>query len=254
MRARFCGTVEKKGKRKSGGKGQNERQNESRTREDEGDQRGRRRRRSRRESARGSRVYYLPTRFGPRRRAQSRVVPPSCSRPRPRNNVSGLWFFIRARSHNGGSGGLRSDPPVRNADRMPLFADETMEEEEEEKKEERREEDEQEEEVAFVPTSRAQLDAVCHFFTFPPLPFRASPLALSLPFSLFHLLSLCAPVTPPVALSSPYLSPLPRLYLSLFLSLPGYASSSTADALCLGETRLETPRGAILRRFRPLPS
>lgn len=58
-----------------------------------------------------------------------------------------------------------------------------------EEEEERREEDEQEEEVAFVPTSRAQLDAVCHFFTFLPSPFRApllSPfLSLSLCFTFF---------------------------------------------------------------------
>lgn len=35
--------------------------------------------------------YYL--------RGQEEKRGPSCSRPR--NNVSGLWFFIRARSHNG---------------------------------------------------------------------------------------------------------------------------------------------------------
>lgn len=82
--------------------------------------------------------------------------------------------------------------------------------------EEKQEEDEQEEEVAFVPTS-SELDAVCHFFTFP-----LAYLALSMPFSLFHLL-------PRPHLS---LSPLPRLSLGI--------SSSTADALCLEETRLET--------------
>lgn len=124
-----------------------------------------------------------------------------------------------------------------------------MVEEEEEEEEERREEDEQEEEVAFVPTSRAQLDAVCHFFTFPP-----SPLALlrSRPFSPFLFVSPSFPVraSHPVVLSRPSLSPLSRLSLSPSLS-PG---ASTTDALCLGEVRLETPRGAILRRFRPLPS
>lgn len=67
------------------------------------------------------------------------------------------------------------------------FVDETMEE--------KQEEDEQEEEVAFVPTS-SELDAVCHFFTFP-----LARLILSMPFSLFHLL-------PRPHLS---LSPLPRL-------------------------------------------
>lgn len=51
--------------------------------------------------AQSSRV--LSTRFGLRGREGKRGPP--CSRPR--NNVSGLWFFIRARSHNGLS---RSDP------------------------------------------------------------------------------------------------------------------------------------------------
>lgn len=89
----------------------------------------------------------------------------------------------------------------------------------EEEEEERREEDGQEEEVAFVPTSRAQLDAVCHFFTFLPSPFRA-PL-LSCPFSTFLFVSPSFPVrvSHPVALSSLSLSLLPRLYLSLPLSL-----------------------------------
>lgn len=67
-------------------------------------------------------------------------------------------------------------------------------------------------------------------------------------------------VSHPVALSSlPFatsssLPVFPSLFLPLSLSLRPGVSSSTADALCLGETRLETPRGAILRRFRPLPS
>jgi len=43
------------------------------------------------------RVRVLSTRFGPHGQEEKRG--PSCSRPR--NNVSGLWFFIRARSHNG---------------------------------------------------------------------------------------------------------------------------------------------------------
>lgn len=106
----------------------------------------------------------------------------------------------------------------------------------------------------------AQLDAVCHFFTFLPSPFRA-PLS-SRPFSPFLFVSPSFPVrvSHPVALSSlPFatsssLPVFPSLFLPLSLSLRPGVSSSTADALCLGETRLETPRGAILRRFRPLPS
>jgi len=82
--------------------------------------------------------------------------------------------------------------------------------------EEKQEEDEQEEEVAFVPTL-SELDAVCHFFMFP-----LARLALSMPFSLFHLLP------------CPHLSPFHFLRLSLDIS------SSMADALCLEETRLET--------------
>lgn len=79
--------------------------------------------------------------------------------------------------------------------------------------EEKQEEDEQEEEVAFVPTS-SELNAVCHFFTFP------LRLALSMPFSLFHLL------------------PLSSLPFTTSSSLSTYIL--TADALCLEETRLET--------------
>lgn len=99
--------------------------------------------------------------------------------------------------------------------------------EEEEEEEERREEDEQEEEVAFVPTSRAQLDAVCHFFTFPP-----SPLALlrSRPFSPFLFVSPSFPVraSHPVVLSRPSPSPLslslppfPRVYPRLMPFVSG---------------------------------
>lgn len=54
------------------------------------------------------------------------------------------------------------------------------------------------------------------------LPRSSSPLALSLPFSLFHLLSLCASVTP--SPSRPSLSLLPRPYLSSPLSFSLYLS------------------------------
>lgn len=93
---------------------------------------------------------------------------------------------------------------------------------EEEEEEERREEDEQEEEVAFVPTSRAQLDAVCHFFTFLPSPFRA--LLSSCPFSPFLFVSPSFPVRASVtpSPSRPSLSLLPRLYLSSPLSFSLY--------------------------------
>lgn len=74
-----------------------------------------------------------------------------------------------------------------------------------EEEEERREEDEQEEEVAFVPTSRAQLDAVCHFFTFLPSPFPRSSLlspflSLSLCFTFFP----CARQSPRRPLVPPF--------------------------------------------------
>lgn len=77
--ARFCGAVEKK-------------EIESKHRAGPGGNQGN-------EGAGGSRV--LPTAWSSWLRERKREKGPSCSRPR--NNVSGLWFFIRARSHNGGS-------------------------------------------------------------------------------------------------------------------------------------------------------
>lgn len=117
------------------------------------------------------------------------------------------------------------DPPVHITPplRMPLFADETIEEEE--KKGEKK-------------TSKKK-----RWLLFPPresaAAFSRFPLLLSLLFSLFHLL--CAPVTP-------RRPPFRHFLVFTYLSFP----ASSADALCLEETRLETPRGAILRR--PLPS
>lgn len=83
------------------------------------------------------------TRFGLRGKGD-----PSCSQPR--NNVGGLWFFIRARSHNGERViHLRGEPKA--------FSDVVEEEEEGEEKVE-----------AFVPTSN-ELEVVRHFFSFHPL-------------------------------------------------------------------------------------
>lgn len=85
----------------------------------------------------------------------------------------------------------------------------------EEEEEERREEDEQEEEVAFVPTSRAQLDAVCHFFTFLPSPFRAPLLLPFLSLSLCFTFFPCARQSPRRPLVPPF-----RYFLVLYLSSP----------------------------------
>lgn len=113
----------------------------------------------------GSRV--LPMQLGLRGREGKREKGPSCSRPR--NNVSGLWFFIRARSHNGGS---QNDPSTRD---RTLLSSRTRRWKKSKKKTSKKKRW-----LLFPPW--ASLDATCHFFMFLLVPLSLSR-ALSLPFS-----------------------------------------------------------------------
>lgn len=99
----------------------------------------------------------------------------------------------------------------------------------EEEEEERREEDEQEEEVAFVPTSRAQLDAVCHFFTFLPSPFRAPLLLPFLSLSLCFTFFPCARQSP----RRPLVPPFPYFLVSTCLPLSLSHSISFPSPGCI---------------------
>lgn len=200
----------------------------SRTSKDEGDQQESKKRRK--EGPGFSRT--LPTyaiRTSPKRLQGS---PSSCSRPR--NNVSGLWFFIRARSHNGESVGSRSDPPVRSAGPMLFSRGRNDGEDGGEGRRRKARRRRARRRGGFCSHLESATRRGLPLFHVSPLPFRA-------PFLLpFLSLSLCFTFFPCAdPLVSPFRNFLVSTCLSFFLPLFLHpdASSSTVDALCLSGKR-----------------